>query len=170
MLSAAHQSVLDALFEHMCRYEAQNVHRIQHLTKVRAYAAYIGRAEALPDEKQFLLEAVALIHDIGIRPAEEKYGRHDGPYQEKEGAPRAEAILTEFGFSPADAARGAYIVGHHHTVQAVDDTVFRIIMEADALVNLEERGTAPQGVRETVEAVFRTYTGKRLAAHMYGEN
>ena len=34
----------------------------------------IGREEGLSPEEQFLLEAAAYVHDIGIRPAEEKYG------------------------------------------------------------------------------------------------
>ncbi len=63
------QEMLDGLFLAMCRHDAGDARRIQHFAKVHAFAALIGRAEGLDEETQLTLEAAALVHDIGIRPA-----------------------------------------------------------------------------------------------------
>lgn len=51
--------------------------------KVHGFAALIGREEGLSPEEQFLLEAAAYVHDIGIRPAEEKYGACGGSFRSR---------------------------------------------------------------------------------------
>ena len=56
--------------------------------KVYAYAKTIGEGEYLEDTTQFILETAAILHDIGIKPALEKYGSCAGPYQEKKVPPR----------------------------------------------------------------------------------
>jgi HD superfamily phosphodiesterase len=43
----------------------------------------------------------AILHDVGIKPAEEKYVSAAGHLQEKEGPPVARAILARHGFTPA---------------------------------------------------------------------
>lgn len=48
--------------------------RIQHFIKVHALAQLIGRQEQLNERTQFILEAAALTHDIGIKNGEAKFG------------------------------------------------------------------------------------------------
>ena len=62
----------------MIAYYDGDPKRIQHFTKVHSYARLIGIGEELDDASLFILEAAAYTHDIGIRVAEEKYGRGDG--------------------------------------------------------------------------------------------
>ena len=80
------------LKERMIAYENGSPARIQHFMKVYAFADMIGEAEKLSEEKMEILRAAALVHDIGIRVAEEKYGSCSGKLQEKEGPAIAEKM------------------------------------------------------------------------------
>ena len=55
--------------------------RIQHFTKVYAYASLIGKKEGLGEKTQKILEIAALTHDIGIHTCEQKYGHCGGKEQ-----------------------------------------------------------------------------------------
>ena len=48
--------------------------RIQHFCKVHSYAKLIAETENVDKNCQFIIEAAALTHDIGIHICEEKYG------------------------------------------------------------------------------------------------
>ena len=76
---------LDELFLQMIAFFSGDPKRIQHFMKVHSFARIIGTKEGLDETSLFILEAAAYTHDIGIRPAEEKYGRCDGKLQEQEG-------------------------------------------------------------------------------------
>ena len=73
---------LDLLTEKMISFNQKDPKRIQHFLKVHRFAQLIGRMEKLDAHTQFLTECAALVHDIGIRPAEEKirqlYGKTPG--------------------------------------------------------------------------------------------
>ena len=58
----------------MINYDNGDPKRIQHTTKVHAYASLIGSGEGLDEDTQFILESAALVHDIGIRASEKKFG------------------------------------------------------------------------------------------------
>ena len=47
--------------------------RIQHFCKVHSYAKLIAETENVDKNCQFIIEAAALTHDIGIHICEEKY-------------------------------------------------------------------------------------------------
>ena len=85
---------LDELLYEMTRYDDKDVRRIQHFLKVHEFARLIGLAENLDPYTQEVLEAAAIVHDIGIHKAEEKYGRNTGKYQEMEGPGEARTMLT----------------------------------------------------------------------------
>ena len=59
----------------MINYDNGDPKRIQHTTKVHAYASLIGIGEGLDEDTQFILESAALVHDIGIRAIERNH--HD---------------------------------------------------------------------------------------------
>ena len=80
---------LDELFLQMIAFFSGDPKRIQHFMKVHSFARIIGTKEGLDETSLFILEAAAYTHDIGIRPAEEKYGRCDGKLQEQEEIGRA---------------------------------------------------------------------------------
>ena len=160
--------MLNRLFEKMCAWDAGDPHRIHHFTKVHAFAKYIAEEEGGDKDMLFLIETAAYVHDIGIKLAKEKYGTSAGPYQEKEGAPAARAMLSELGFEEALIDRVSYLVGHHHTYTNIDGIDYQILVEADFLVNIHEHGDAPETMAKTVEKIFRTEAGTRLAKIMYG--
>ena len=157
------------LKERMIAYENGSPARIQHFMKVYAFADMIGEAEKLSEEKMEILRAAALVHDIGIRVAEEKYGSCSGKLQEKEGPAIAEKMLDEVGY-PVDAIRRiCYLVGHHHTYTNIDGLDYRILVEADFLVNLFENETSRKPAEMALERIFKTETGKEICKTMFLE-
>ncbi len=153
----------------MIRYYEGDPRRIQHLLKVHALSRLIALEENLDAGARFTLEAAALVHDIGIKPAEEKYGQCGGKLQEKEGPPEAEKMLSRLGFDREITERVCYLVGHHHTYKGISGEDYRILVEADFLVNLYEDGIDdPVAFRSAYEKIFVTETGKKLFQTMYG--
>lgn len=156
--------LLEAMFVH----DGGDPKRIQHFIKVYQFAKMIGEEEGLDDRQQHILETAAIVHDIGIRPAEEKYGSCSGKLQEQEGPACAEAILTGLEYDTDVIKRVSYLVGHHHTYTGVDGKDYQILLEADFLVNLYEDGSGRETICHTCETVFQTETGKRLCRTMFG--
>lgn len=141
--------------------------RIQHLTKVHAYAALIGRMEGLDEATQAILEAAAIVHDVGIKPAEAQYGSCGGKLQEELGPAEARTLLTAAGYTPEETERVAWLVGHHHTYDPIEGMDHQVLVEADFLVNLHEDGSSPEAIRRTLDTIFRTEAGKRLLKTMF---
>lgn len=160
--------LIDILSRKMFAFNAGDAKRIQHLMKVHRFAQLIGRMEGLDEHTQTVLECAALVHDIGIRPAEAKYGSCTGKLQEQEGPAYARPMLEELGLDPADVDRICYLVGHHHTYTGIDGADYQILVEADFLVNLYEDGVGPEGIRHARDAIFRTKAGLALCNEIYG--
>lgn len=140
----------------------------QHAVKVFAYSWGIGTEEGLSQEDQAILQAAALIHDIGIPEALRLHGRADGPYQEAEGAKLAPRLLEQGEVDPRHWDRITWLVGHHHTGElAAGDPLLQILMEADYLVNMAE-GRHPELDPKTVrDSFFRTRAGIRYLNGLY---
>ena len=79
----------------MIEYYSGDVKRIQHFMKVHSFAKLISEMEQLDKNIIELIEITALVHDIGIKSAEEKYNSNSGKYQEIEGPPIAEKMLPK---------------------------------------------------------------------------
>ena len=157
----------DLLYQNMVEFYRGDPARVQHFIKVHSFAAFIGRQEGLSPARQEILEAAALVHDIGIRPAEEKYGSCAGPLQEKEGPPLADKLLTEAGYSTEAVDRVCFLVSRHHTYTGVDGSDYRILLEADFLVNCLEEKMSREAALSGLRKVFRTETGKTLLKTMF---
>ena len=151
----------------MMDYDAQNAHRIQHFLKVYEFATLIGEGEGISDRLMHNLQTAALTHDIGIKTCMEKYGTDAGPDQEKEGPPIAKAMLEELGYEDAVIDRVCYLIAHHHTYTDVDGLDYRILLEADFLVNMQEGHYDAPACRSAYERIFQTTTGKRICRKMY---
>ncbi|HUS80790.1 MAG TPA: HD domain-containing protein, partial [Armatimonadota bacterium] len=135
--------------------------RITHALRVLERAEQILREEG---GQARIVVAAALLHDIGILAAERKHGSSAPPHQELEGPPLARRILEEAGFDEADIEHVCAIVGSHHS-GGMDTPEFRIIWDADNLVNLAEDRDhlSEHRVQKTVESVLKTETGRKLA-------
>lgn len=162
------QTMIDEVCWRMLAFDQGDAKRIQHFLKVHDYARLIAVREAVDTHVQFVIECAALVHDIGIHPAEEKYGRCDGKLQEQEGPAPAKQLLAEAGLDAEDIARIAWLVAHHHTYTPVDGIDHQILIEADFLVNLYEDGVGLEAVRQAYTRIFRTEAGKALCRLTFG--
>lgn len=158
---------MEQLLLEMIDYFQGDAKRVQHLIKVYEFARLIGREEGLESERQEILEAAALVHDIGIHRAEQKFGSSSGRLQEQEGPALAEAMLTRLGFCSSLIQRVCFLVGHHHTYSAIDGLDFQILAEADCLVNFYEDQVSYEGILAAMEKVFHTKTGKKICRTMF---
>ena len=153
---------IDHVIAAMIAYDAGDPMRIHHFLKVHAFARFIGLAESLDAHTQSILDAATLVHDIGIHPAEAKYGSSAGKYQEELGPAEAKTLLANLGWPEEDIHRIVFLVGHHHTYTAIDGIDHQILVEADFLVNLYEDSLPPEAQRHAYETIFKTESGKKL--------
>lgn len=152
----------EEVLDRMKAYFGTDERRINHALMVLAHAEEIAKAEGI--EERMVLDTViysAILHDIGIHEAERKYNSSIGKYQEIEGPPIAENILSELKIDREIIDRVLYIVGHHHTLNKVDKIDFQILWEADLLVNLEEKDldSGPDSYSQ-MSKTFKTEKGK----------
>lgn len=158
----------DRIFLAMIDYFANDPKRIQHLTKVHAFARLIGHEEGLDSRTQFVLESAALVHDIGIRPAEAKFGSCSGALQEQEGPAEARRLLENLDIDPDVVNRVCFLVGHHHTYTDIHDPDYQILVEADFLVNLYEDNESKHAASAALHRIFRTPSGSKICKTMFG--
>lgn len=147
------------LIHSMIEYYAGDARRIQHFLKVYSYAKAIGELEGIREELQEILEAAAIVHDIGIKISEEKYNSSSGKYQELEGPPVARQMLSELGYEPEFIERVCYLIAHHHTYNNIDGMDYQILVEADFLVNISEDNMQEEQIKSVREKIFKTKTG-----------
>ncbi len=158
---------MDRLLYAMMEYEKGCPKRVQHLLKVYEFARMIGKMEGLDTHTQFVLESAAVVHDIGIRPALEKYQSSAGSYQEVEGPPEAKKLLENLGWPEDVTERVCWLVGHHHTYTDIQGIDYQILVEADFLVNLYEEESAPSVQKNVYQKIFRTESGKKICSLLY---
>jgi hypothetical protein len=138
--------------------------RIGHATKVARHAEQIAKEEK--GDVAIVLTA-ACLHDIGIKEAEARYQSTGAKYQEELGPPIAREILTKLGAAPELIEEVCDIIGHHHHPQPEETMNFKIVYDADLIVNLEENQQGQKIPREKLEGMieknFLTATGRELA-------
>ena len=151
----------------MINYSEGNTHDINHLIKVWTYAKTIGELEGIDEETQFILEVAAITHDIACPLCRIKYGNTNGKYQEKEGDPLVRDFLKDTGMSPEQIDRVAYLVGHHHTFDDIEEMDYQILIEADYIVNADESSYSAENIRNFRDKVFCTKSGKEILESVY---
>jgi hypothetical protein len=144
--------------------------QIAHALKVYAYALTIGELENLDEKSLEALVYAAILHDIGIKVANEKYGSCSFKQQETEGPPEAEKILSRLGFEKSIIDRASFLIAHHHSPAVSEDIDFRVLLEADYLVNLEEGNIALSQKDEILKKHFRTVSGKNILLSIFPED
>ena len=107
--------------------------RIDHGLAVLDYAEQIQAAEG---GEPLIVRAGAILHDIGIHEAERKYGSSGGKYQEIEGPPIARKILAKYDLGKDVVQHICRIIANHHSAKDIDTIEFRIVWDADWLVNI----------------------------------
>ena len=129
---------LDDLALHMITYYAADPARIQHFIKVHSFAALIARQEGMDAATLEILEAAACVL----------------------------CDESQF-FTPAQADRVAYLVGHYHTYTNIDGMDYQILVEADFLVNLYEDSVPKAAAQNALDKIFKTQTGKTICKEMF---
>lgn len=152
----------DRLIAEMKQYFGKDEQRISHALRVTRFAE-----EILLEEKgdKDVVVAAAVLHDIGIHEAERKYGSSAGHYQEIEGPPIARKILKRQGLGESFVEEVCRIIANHHSPGKVNTSNFRIVYDADWIVNLnDEHGHKdPEKLSRIIDKVFLTPAGKRIA-------
>lgn len=150
-------------------YFGDDQKRIEHALQVCRYAEELL---TFIDADPVLTLTSAYLHDIGIHEAERKHGSTAGNWQELEGPAIAVEILAELDADLALITLVAEIVGKHHTERAVDSPEFRILWDADALVNFAD--VLPSRSAEQVESILHkhmvTEPGLRMARQLFSNN
>lgn len=159
------------LISSMIEYFRGDAKRIQHFIKVYNFAAFLGRQEQIDEETLFILETAAIVHDIGIRICENKYGVCDGKHQELEGPAEAKKLLNKIGnYTYEQIERVCWLVGHHHTYTHIYGIDYQLLVEADFLVNIYEDGFTDEMIGNVRNKFFKTLSGIRCLENMYLRN
>ncbi len=161
-------SLADRLIEAVKAEFGDDQRRITHALLVLENAQELLRHE---EGSPKVVVAAALLHDIGIQEAERQHGSSAGRYQEIEGPPIARRILEELDLEEKTIQHICRIVGSHHSARDIDTPEFRIIWDADWLVNLPEECAAmeTEKLREFIEKTLRTATGRAMASERFLE-
>jgi putative nucleotidyltransferase with HDIG domain len=148
----------------MKRYFESDFKRIGHATKVARYAEKICKEE---EAHPVVTTLAAYLHDIGIKEAERKHGSASAEHQHEEGPPVAREILEKLGAEEGIIAEVCDIIGHHHTPRQEETANFKVIYDADLIVNLEEKQkespSPPEHLAKVIEKSFLTKSGREMA-------
>ncbi|HWQ65123.1 MAG TPA: HD domain-containing protein, partial [Methanospirillum sp.] len=159
--------MITGIMADMVRYFDGDVRRINHALKVHSFAQMIASESNIEDSKKILVSIAAILHDIGIKEAERKYNSSSGKHQEIEGPPIARQILSLYQLDLDQIERICFLIGNHHTYQAIDDIDFQILVEADFLVNIFEDSMSLESVSNIRKKIFKTESGTRILTEMY---
>lgn len=159
-------TIKDKLIEELEMYFGSDAKRIGHAKKVMGFAE-----ELLKKEKAdwHIVIPASILHDVGIKAAENKYGSSAGHLQEKEGPEIARAILLKIGVRKENIDEICQIIGHHHSPGRINTQNFKVLYDADWLVNLKDETDIhdKERLKEIIGRVFLTNTGRRLAKEIY---
>ena len=150
------------LIKALVNHFGEDDRRIEHALRVTAWAEMIAEAEG--GDRNVVL-AVGLLHDVGIKEAEQRHGSSSAKLQEQYGPAIVRRMLEEIGLPEQTLTECADIVGKHHTPHGVPGRNFAILWDADMLVNLRDEisETGRERLESIIEKSFRTSTGKALA-------
>ncbi len=166
--ASAGQSLKDRVAVAMKRYFGNDFKRIGHAGKVAKYVEEINRTEQ-GDPAVVLI--VAYLHDIGIKEAERKFNSSSARYQHQEGPPVARQILTGLKAEANLIDEVCDIIGHHHSPRPEESINFKVLYDADLIVNLEEKQKESPSPREHLEKIisksFLTETGAQVAGSVF---
>ncbi|MCX6347723.1 MAG: HD domain-containing protein [Actinobacteria bacterium] len=146
-------------------FEYNNIH-INHTYRVLDYAQDISVIEkGNPD----IVVPSAILHDIGIPACEKKYKSTEGQLQEIEGPPLAKNILESLNLKEETIKEVCGIVGSHHSPGEIETINFKIMWDADWLVNLPDVYDIKdkKKLAEIINKTFMTETGIKKAKEFF---
>lgn len=156
----------DRLIDEMKEVFAGDRKRIEHTLAVLDYAEKIQAAEG---GDPLVVKAAAILHDIGIKTAEQKHNSSAAKYQEIEGPIIARGILARYELDNETVEHVCRIIANHHSARDIDTLEFRIVWDADWLVNLPDcfPGAGREKLREIIDKTFKTGRGHQIASELF---
>lgn len=147
-------------------YFGDDIKRIEHAKEVLQFAEKLLANEKVDPN---IIIPASILHDVGINIAEEKYGSSAGHYQEKEGPPIAREILSKTGFDEKAIEEICEIIAHHHSPDEIDTQNFKVLYDADWLVNIKEIAEKREKdkLANFIKKTFLTDSGRKLAEEIY---
>lgn len=159
-------SIKNGLIKELEMYFGSDAKRINHAKKVLEFAEELLKSEKAGEH---IVIPASILHDVGIKVAEEKYGSAAARYQETEGPAIARGILSRAGLPKKDIDEICGIIGNHHSPGKINTLNFKVLYDADWLVNLKDEFKIEnkEKLNIIIDKVFLTATGRQLAKHIY---
>jgi hypothetical protein len=159
-------AVRERLISEMEEIFGTDKRRFDHAIAVLDYAEQIQAQEG---GDHLVVKAAAILHDIGILEAERKHGSSARKYQEMEGPPIAKAVLERHGVPPDVVEHICRIIASHHSAKDIDTLEFRIVWDADWLVNLSSDfvDASREKLKEIIDKAFKTRKGREIAIETF---
>jgi putative nucleotidyltransferase with HDIG domain len=161
-------SLKDRVLAAMEAYFGEDSRRINHAKKVADYAEQINKYE---QGDPAVIMACGYLHDIGIKEAERKFQSSSAKYQHQEGPPVAREILTDLAVEEKIIEEICDIIGHHHHPRPEETTNFKVLYDADLIVNLQEdgpeAGRSVEKLTTIINKSFLTEAGRNLAREVF---
>ncbi|MHC4122145.1 MAG: HD domain-containing protein [Planctomycetota bacterium] len=160
--------IRDKLIDDMKKVFSGDQRRINHTLAVLDYTEQIHAVEG---GDPLIVRAAAILHDIGIVEAERKYHSSAGNYQEIEGPAIARKILAKYDMDEAVIEHVCRIIANHHSAKDIDTLEFRIIWDADWLVNIpvDFADINNEKLKHLIDKVFKTTRGHQIATKTFLE-
>jgi len=138
-----------------------------HATRVAKYAEKL-----VTEERGNPAAAIsaAYLNGIGIKEAEKKHKGAEARYQTEEGPPIARDILKKLRAKEELIEEVCDIIGHHYDPNSEETINFKIVYDAEQIVNLEDRKKESELTNDvlskTIDKAILTEGGRRLAKKM----
>lgn len=146
----------------MKHYFQKDFKRIAHAIKVARYAEKIINKKK--GDLAIVLSA-AYLHDIGLKGS--KPDRKKTKNHEKEGSMKAREILLKLGVAKVLIDEVSDIISRHHHPRDEESENFKVLYDADLIVNLEEQqkeDPLDKGeIASHIDKDFYTKRGRELA-------
>jgi HD superfamily phosphodiesterase/DNA-directed RNA polymerase subunit RPC12/RpoP len=159
-------TVKQKLLEELENHFGEDIKRIKHAQKVLQYAEQLLQNS---EADAHIVVPASILHDIGIKEAEEKHNSNAGKHQEELGPEIAKKILLKQGLAMETIDEICDIIGHHHSPREEETENFKILYDSDSIVNLEEfiEKKSKEELIEFINKTFLTPEGKELALKEY---
>ncbi len=156
----------EKLIKELEDYFGNDFKRIKHAKNVMHFAEELLR---LHQADWHIVIPASILHDVGIKVSEEKYGLSDSVHQEKEGPIIASKILLKLGLKKEDVQEICEIIAHHHSPSKINTHNFKVLYDADLLVNLKDEADTKDKIKlkEIIEKGVLTDAAKALATKIY---
>ena len=154
------------IIDNMKQYFENDKKYIDHALKVLSYTKELLKQEKGDSQIVF---TTAILHDIGIKLCKKKYNSTGGQLQEIEGPPIARKILKELEVDSKIIDEVCDIIASHHSPGEINTLNFKIMWDADWLVNLEDEYDIKnkEKLEKVINKIFLTKTGKNLGKSIY---